>query len=113
MPAVLLAVTMGVGVLTGFGAVIGSQFAQLASNIPQYSVAIEQKVDAVRAYTIGRLDRFVSSLGRQAAAPDTRETPAGAHPPPGSSPAGAIPQAAPAAVAAPWGSPLALAERYL
>lgn len=114
MPAVLLAVTMGVGVLTGYGAVIGSQFAQLANNIPQYSVAIEQKVDAVRAYTIGRLDRFVSSLGRQTGAPDTRETPAGAHPPAGSSPAGAIPEAAaPTAAAAPWGSPLALAERYL
>src|SRR6476661_3831478 len=40
VPAVLLAVIMAVGVMTGFGGVIGSQFAQLAGNIPQYSITI-------------------------------------------------------------------------
>ena len=59
VPAVLLAVLLALGVMAGFGGVIGSQLAQLAGNIPQYSVTIEQKVDTVRAYTIGRLDRFV------------------------------------------------------
>jgi len=67
VPAVLLAVMLAVGVMTGFGGVIGSQFAQLAGDIPQYSITIEQKLDTVRAYTIGRLDHFVASLGRQTA----------------------------------------------
>ena len=34
VPAVLLAVIMALGVMTGLGGVIGSQFAQVASNIP-------------------------------------------------------------------------------
>ena len=111
VPAVLLAVLMALGVITGFGGVIGSQLAQLAGNIPQYSVTIEQKVDTVRAYTIGRLDRFVGSLGHQAQPLGISRTPAGAHPLPGSSPPGATPE--PAAAATPGDSLLALAERYL
>jgi len=94
VPAVLLAVIMALGVITGFGGVIGSQLAQLAGNIPQYSVTIEQKVDTVRAYTIGRLDRFVGSLGHQAEPLGISRTPAGAHPLPGSSPPGATPEPA-------------------
>jgi predicted PurR-regulated permease PerM len=113
VPAVLLAVIMALGVMTGFGSVIGSQLAQLAGNIPQYSVTIEQKVDTVRAYTIGRLDRFVGSLGHQVEPLGISRTPAGAHPLAGSSPAGATPQSAPAAAATPGDSLLALAERYL
>jgi len=113
VPAVLLAVIMALGVMTGFGGVIGSQFAQLASNIPQYSVTIEQKVDTVRAYTIERIDRFVGSLGHQVERQGTSQTPAGAHPPAASRAAAANPQAAPAAAAAAADSPLALAERYL
>jgi len=111
VPAVLLAVLLALGVITGFGGVIGSQLAQLAGNIPQYSVTIEQKVDTVRAYTIGRLDRFVGSLGHQAQPLGISRTPAGAHPLPGSSPPGATPE--PAAAATPGDSLLALAERYL
>jgi predicted PurR-regulated permease PerM len=107
VPAVLLAVIMALAVMTGFGGVIGSQLAQLASNIPQYSVTIERKLDTVRAYTIGRLDRFVGSLGHQ-----SESAAAGAHAPASSS-AGTIPQSASPTVAAPETSPLALAERYL
>jgi predicted PurR-regulated permease PerM len=113
VPAVLLAVIMDVGVMTGFGGVIGSQFAQLAGDIPLYSITIEQKMDTVRAYTIGLLDRFAASLGHQAVPLGTSQSPAGARPPTGSSPAGVAPQAAPAAAASPVASPLALAERYL
>ena len=112
MPAVLLAVLLALGVITGFGGVIGSQFAQLAGNIPQYSVTIEQKVDTVRAYTIGRLDRFVGSLGHQAQPLGTSQTPAGARPLRGQQPVRRHP-GTPAAAAAPGDSPLALAERYL
>ena len=113
VPAVLLAVLLALGVITGFGGVIGSQLAQLAGNIPQYSVTIEQKVDTVRAYTIGRLDRFVGSLGHQAESLGSSRTPAGAHPLVGSSPASANPQPTPAKAATPGDSLLALAERYL
>jgi predicted PurR-regulated permease PerM len=104
---------MALGVMAGFGGVIGSQLAQLAGNIPQYSVTIEQKVDTVRAYTIGRLDRFIGSLGHQAEYLGINRIPGGTHPPGGSSPAGATPQPAPAAAATTGDSLLALVERYL
>jgi predicted PurR-regulated permease PerM len=55
VPAVLLAVIMALSVILGFGGAIGSQVAQLATNIPQYAVTIEKKVDTVRAYTVGRI----------------------------------------------------------
>jgi len=113
VPAVLLAVLMAVGLLSGFGGVIGSQLAQLAGDIPQYSVTIERKVDAARASTIGRLDRFVGSLGHHAEPQSISRTPAGAHPSPGNSPAGASSQSAAGAAAAPTASLLGLAESYL
>ena len=116
MPAVLIAVLMGLGVLTGFGGVIGSQLAQLAGEIPQYSVTIEQKVDTVRAYTIGRLDRFVGSLGHRAnpcALAETRleaTLPEGGGRQPGRRHPAISPWAPPPA---PGASLLALAEGYL
>ena len=112
VPAVLLAVIMALSVMTGFGGVIGSQLAQLVGNIPQYSVTIEQKVETVRAGTIGRLDRFVGSLGHHAEPLGIGRATAGAHPATGSSPTGANPQPAPAAAAAAGDSLLALVERY-
>jgi predicted PurR-regulated permease PerM len=107
VPAVLLAVLMALSVIMSFGGVIGSQVAQLASDVPQYAVAIEKKVEAVRAYTVGRIAVFVDSLGHQAAprAPGTR--------PPAASSTGTTPQAAQVAAGAAADSPLTLAERYL
>lgn len=107
VPAVLLAVLMAVGILSGLGGVIGSQLAQLAGDIPQYSVTIERKIDSVRASTIGRLDRFVGSLGHRA---ELSRTAADAHPSPNQSPAGAKSQSA---AGAPTASLLGLAESYL
>jgi hypothetical protein len=65
VPAVLLAVIMALSVILGFGGAIGSQVAQLATNIPQYAVTIENKVDTVRAYTVGRIASLVHGLGHQ------------------------------------------------
>jgi predicted PurR-regulated permease PerM len=105
---------MALGVILGFGGAIGSQVAQLATNIPQYAVTIEKKVDAVRAYTVGRINSLVGSLGHQAAPLGTSQIPPGTRPPAASNPAGTTTsQAAPAAAAEPTASPLALAERYL
>jgi predicted PurR-regulated permease PerM len=42
VPAVLLAVIMALSVILGVGGAIGSQVAQLATNIPQYAVTIEK-----------------------------------------------------------------------
>jgi hypothetical protein len=81
VPAVLLAVIMALSVILGFGGAIGSQVAQLATNIPQYAVTIENKVDTVRAYTVGRIASLVHGLGHQDAPLDTSQIPPGTRPP--------------------------------
>jgi predicted PurR-regulated permease PerM len=113
VPAVLLAVIMALSVILGFGGAIGSQVAQLATNIPQYAVTIEKKVDTVRAYTVGRIASLVHGLGHQDAPLDTSQIPPGTRPPAPSSPAGTTSEAPPAAAGAGAASPLALVERYL
>lgn len=65
VPSVILAVLVALSVVTAVGALIGAQVAQLASDLPQYQVAVERKIDAVQQKTIGRADVF---LGRAATA---------------------------------------------
>ena len=65
VPAVVSAVVLALGVILALGAVIGSQVAQLASDVPRYATTIERKVDAVRGYTVGRMTQLTSQLGRQ------------------------------------------------
>ncbi len=106
VPAVLLAVFVALGIIVGFGAVIASQVAQLAGDIPKYAETIEKKIDTVRSYTTGRLEDLASKVGRQSAPPAPGKT---------NLPVG---QAAPAPPPAPAAdststSPLAMAERYL
>ena len=105
VPAVLLAVLVAVGVISGVATVIGSQVASLATDIPKYAQTVETKFETVRSYTLGRLSQMAASVGRQGAA----ETPAPAKP--GSAPAPA--QAAAPAAGAEGNSPMQLAQRYL
>ncbi len=107
MPAVLLAVIMALGVILNFGGAIGSQVAQLATNIPQYAVTIENKVDTVRSYTVGRIASFVDSLGHQDAPLGNSQIPSGARPSTGR-PVGISPQAAPAGTTESVASPLSV-----
>ena len=62
LPSVLLAVTLALGVIGAIGVVIGTQVAQLATQVPQYTSTIERKVEAVRGYTLGRMTSLTSQL---------------------------------------------------
>ena len=112
VPSVLLAVLVAIGVLAAVGGIIGSQVAQLATNIPEYAVAIEKKVDTVRNYAIHHLSGLVERLGLgskpQVREGGTQSAPAGA-----SAPQPELAQ--PTGPAAPSSgiSPLGLIERYL
>ena len=46
---------------------IGVQVAGLATDIPQYAVTIEKKVETVRAATVGRIATLISRVDRQMA----------------------------------------------
>jgi len=114
VPAVLLAVVVALGVIGGLGSVIGSQVAQLATNIPQYAATIEKKVEVVRTYTVGRLSTLAASMGQTAPPPAGAgqvTSPASVTPPPGAIPGTPV-QAGPAPAQASE-SPFALAEHYL
>ena len=80
VPSVLLAVVVALAVIVGFGAVIGSQVAQLAGDLPKYAETIEKKVETVRHFTTGQLETLASKVGRQPspAPPDKPETAPGA-----------------------------------
>ena len=63
VPSVLLGVTLGLCVILAIGGVIGSQIAQLTTDIPQYATTVETKVSNVRNFTIGRLSELADKVG--------------------------------------------------
>src|SRR5271165_1225777 len=64
VPSVLIAVLLALGIMLALGSVIGTQIAQLTTNLPQYVATVERKVKAAEAYTVGRL---ADMMGHQAA----------------------------------------------
>ena len=106
VPSVLLAVLLAVGLILALGGVIGSQLADLTTNLPQYTETVENKVATIRRVTIGRLSAFTERIGSHAGAPAANA--------PEESQAPAAPQTAPASnLPPPTSSPLELARRYL
>ena len=63
--SVVVAVTLGIGVVLAIGGIIGSQVAQLAGDIPRYASTIETKVEAVRGYAAGEFKALSGHLGGQ------------------------------------------------
>ena len=57
MPSIFVAVLVALASLLAVGALIGAQLVQLAGDLPQYQVAIEQKIETVQEKTVGRADR--------------------------------------------------------
>jgi predicted PurR-regulated permease PerM len=112
VPSVIVAVLVALSVLTAVGALIGAQVAQLASDLPQYQVAVERKIDAVQQKTIGRADEF---LGRAASAlkhlsPNRQDEIRKSEENPAASP---IDAPMPVEVHEPSPSPVELAQRFL
>lgn len=106
VPSVLLGVTLALCVILAIGGVIGSQIAQLTTDIPLYAKTVETKIANIQNFTIGRLAHLADEVGvsrERSAVPSSASAT--------SRPAS---EAAPAAAPDLLGStPLALAERYL
>ncbi len=106
--SVLLGVIVALGVILAVGGVIGTQIAELTTDLPRYAATVEKKVDTVRSYTVGRLSHFADSIGPHGSRP---RAPAGSGPAPE-----AVGQPAPQAAAAARQqstSPMEVAERFL
>jgi predicted PurR-regulated permease PerM len=63
VPSVLLAVVVGVSLLTAIGGVVGTQAAQVAQKLPEYTFTIERKIKVVRAYTVDRISDAIERFG--------------------------------------------------
>ncbi len=61
-PAALIAVVLALGVILAVGGVIGAQLATLAQDLPRYQTTIREKVDTVRALTIGRITGLLERI---------------------------------------------------
>ena len=110
VPAVVSAVVLALGVILALGAVIGTQVAQLASDVPRYASTIEHKVDAVRGFAISHMSQLTNQLGQQMA-PAAPAKPAATDAPAADQPSKPAP--IPVEVHQPDPAPLELAERVL
>ncbi len=102
VPAVVSAIVLALGVILVLGAVIGTQVAQLASDIPLYAGTVERKVETLRTMTVGRLSAMTAQLNRS-----VEQRPAAA-PAPSNEPKPQLVEVKP-----PQPDPMAVAERVL
>ena len=77
--AVLLSVVGALGIVVLLGALIGTQVAQLSTDLPRYARTIENKVDSVSKFATQRLSSFTNGLNNigkhEAAAPNAANAP--------------------------------------
>ncbi|WP_158746856.1 AI-2E family transporter [Acidisphaera sp. L21] len=111
VPSVLLGVIVALSIVLAIGGVIGTQIAQLTTDVPKYAATVETKIASVKAYTVGRLSGMANNLGAQRTqAPAQPGSPAA----PRIAPTASNPAPVPEAAAQPTtSSPMELAERYL
>lgn len=63
--AVVLAVLVAFGVIGSLGALIGTQVAGIAGEVPRYSSTIGRKIASVQSMTVSRLSGLTDRLDRQ------------------------------------------------
>ena len=107
MPSVLISVIVAIGIMLAIGGVIGTQIAQLARNIPQYSGTIEQKITSVQTYVTDRIATVTARLGLGAAREGAGTTDPAAQPGTPATQAQTKPEQSSST------SPVSIAERYL
>ena len=83
VPSVLLAVLVALGIVGALGALIGTQIAQLAGDIPTYATTIEKKVSTVRGYTVEQVATLMHRFGRMEPAAPAQPAPPAQAPAPG------------------------------
>ncbi len=74
VPSALLAAVLALGIILAFAALIGTQLAELAPDVPRYASAVQQKVDTAQQILLGRMATIVRGLGHQLDDADTAKT---------------------------------------
>jgi predicted PurR-regulated permease PerM len=78
--SVIIAVLVALGIILGLASLIGTQVAQLATDLPRYQETIADKVQTIRKATIGRASALVANVGRQIEQATQDPQPAGPKP---------------------------------
>ena len=108
--AVVFSVAVALGFMGGLAVLVGSQFVDLAADLPKYQSTIEEKIDTLRGATLKRLSDFTTRL-RGA----LNETPQSPSAPPANEPQDSQPKVNPVPVEVhqPPPDPLSLAQTIL
>ena len=110
--SVILSVVLALGVFLALFALLGTQLADLANQLPRYQSTIEHKVGAVQDFTSGRLDTIMRRLTGQFPAPAPAK-PAASAPTPAAAPVGTEAHPMPVEVHEPDPSPMTMAARVV
>ncbi|MCJ2026990.1 AI-2E family transporter [Methylobacterium sp. J-067] len=111
VPSVIIAVLLALGVIGGIGAVIGTQVAGLAGNLPQYQATVQKKFSGLQEGWLGQANQLIAKFSRQVETATQKSEAAGAAVAPG--PGGDAPQAQLVRIQEPEISPLGLAQKVL
>ncbi|MCJ2020055.1 AI-2E family transporter, partial [Methylobacterium sp. E-065] len=111
VPSVIVAVLLALGVVGGIGALIGTQVAGLAGNLPQYQATVQRKVSGLQQGWLGEANRVLQKFNHQVHDVTQKADAAGTTAATG--PAGETPKAQLVRVEEPEPSPLALAQKVL
>ena len=111
VPSVIVAVLLALGVIGGIGAVIGTQVAGLAGNLPQYQATVQKKFAGLQQGWLGEANRVISKFSHEVHDATQKADAAGTSAATG--PGGETPKAQLVRVQEPGISPFALAEKVL
>jgi len=111
VPSVIVAVLLALGVIGGIGAVIGTQVAGLAGNLPQYQATVQKKFAGLQEGWLGEANRVIARFSHQVENATQKADASGATAATG--PAGDTPKAQLVRVQEPEISPLELARKVL
>ena len=112
VPSVLLAVLLALAVILALGALIGTQVAGVAEEVPRYASTIQQKLDTVQQFVSSRMAGLTRSLGHK---PDHVEVAAKTKPgaAPAATPSAAVQKPIPVEVHQPDQTAIELAQRIV
>ncbi|MCJ2108943.1 AI-2E family transporter, partial [Methylobacterium sp. E-041] len=111
VPSVIVAVLLALTVIGGIGALIGTQVAGLAGNLPQYQVTVQKKFAGLQQGWLGEANKVIARFSHQVHDATQKADAAGTSAATG--PGGDTPKAQLVRVQEPEISPLALAEKVL
>jgi predicted PurR-regulated permease PerM len=111
VPSVIVAVLLALAVIAGIGALIGTQVAGLAGNLPQYQATVENKFASLQEGWLGHANKVVQKVNQQVHDATQKADAAGTAAATG--PAGDTPKPQLVQVQEPEVSPLTLARKVL